>query len=83
VLDASTCPYCTHYLADVDQTCKKCPLATVRGGVNCDRRRENEEEGPWWKASDGRSVEPLIHWLEKAVAYEQRQAKKRKRAKKR
>jgi hypothetical protein len=79
-----TCAYCIHYREDEPSchACHACPLATVRKGVPCDKCGRNEKEPPWERAAYGGVVGPLIRWLEKAVAYEQRQAKK-KRAKKR
>lgn len=55
---------------DDDGACRQCPLALVRGGVSCTNIIEDEEsESPFdMLTSDRPSPEPMISWLEKAVA---------------
>jgi hypothetical protein len=69
IVDSSTCALCHHYFDEEDE-CVKCPLAIVRGGVNCAEDMKGESMNPYHfyhKCGDAR---PMLEWLMKVKEYE-------------
>lgn len=69
-----TCALCARFfdienIENQSEACRQCPLALARGGVSCTDVIEDEDESPFYMlTSDKPSPEPMISWLEKAVA---------------
>lgn len=78
-IDASTCALCQKYEVAED-TCDNCPLCVVRGGYPCDeqtpREQEHPTECPYVQFTLYDDPEPMIQWLEKAVALEEDSTRK-------
>jgi hypothetical protein len=70
-ISASSCALCVHYYGDEvsDRHCSECPLHQVRGGYPCDKRSGREPLDPWSWYSPRQDPEPMISWLEEALAY--------------
>jgi len=75
-IDDSSCALCWYFLRPSGEPfpCAACPLSIVRGGVACDRETNDERRGPYWTGTDS-DPRPMIRWLKKAVAYQERQTK--------
>jgi hypothetical protein len=80
LLGGGTCALCEiHYDSNWDYEyddeddldgldgCGECPLKLARGGVPCDRDREDEVYSPWKSWSHKDDPKPMILWLERAA----------------
>lgn len=66
VMGSSNCALCVRYRDNSGFTdCTICPLAIVRGGVECFCATETEVISPYEAATEG-SPKELVWWLEKA-----------------
>ena len=48
--------------------CGECPLKMARGGVPCDKVREDEVRSPWSEWNNDKKPGLMIHWLEETKA---------------
>lgn len=78
-VNCASCALCVWFLGKnavtSSEACSRCPLSKVRGGIPCDKARDDEEQSPYFRLCDDGDPEPMIRWLRKAVAY-QKKAKK-------
>ena len=76
-INDTSCALCWYFLGPVGEPfpCGACPLSIVRGGVACDLEMINEGIAPYHYGSECQDPRPMIRWLKKAVAYQERQGK--------
>lgn len=58
--------------------CKRCPLAIVRGGVQCDIDRPGEVGSPYYSFTGEGNPRPMLKWLRRARKFENAKKKKGK-----
>jgi len=80
-IDDSNCALCWYFLGPWSEPfpCDACPLSIVRGGVACDDKMVDEEKAPYHCGTRDQDPRPMIRWLKKAVAYQERQTKTKAR----
>lgn len=71
-IDAASCALCRHYL---DNGCRACPLAIVRGGVPCDQRANEKYYSPFAEWEFNHNPEPMITALELAAQWQRNKTK--------
>lgn len=67
-IDSATCALCFYY---IKAQCCNCPLAKYRGGINCDKTVEGEENSPYELWCCDQNEQPMIALLEAALQKEQ------------
>lgn len=75
-ISSATCALCVHHLGEpvikedgtVHTPCGDCPLYAVRGGVACDRTRDDEDVSPYDAFTEFGDAAPMLRWLMRAHA---------------
>jgi len=76
-IDDSSCALCWFFVGywHASFPCETCPLSIVRGNIACDRQGSQETSDPYHRGAYDHDPRPMIRWLKKAVAYQEKQAK--------
>ena len=65
-IDYSSCALCFYYM---ENSCKLCPLAIIRGNIDCDALMFNEAVSPYRCFMEDKNILPMLKWLKKAKKY--------------